>query len=633
MKPIVLLAFGISVVPMLVSAATYRVSTPNDGDLGAALTAGSLSLALTTNSVSESADGAAIRATVTRDTPLTNALEVMIFNSDPTELWMPATITIPAGSNSAVFAVEPVNDGDLDGPQPVTVSVDADGFLLAEAIITVLDDDTPTRRTLGGRLFGTVATGTYLVTGNLVVESGRTLAIQPATTLQFQTGKGLTNAGTVLADASAGQEIIFTSAAAHPTNGDWQGLRVTSSGAPKTILNHVEVSYARNGLVVYPVGDYANLILSHSAIHHCSLDGVQVYADQGIVIEATAVQMFTNRIYRNQRHGISVGAYIKACNTSRNSTVVRGNEVFQNLANGVNLDAGASENSGCTGYRRSTIDSVVENNFIHGNQYGIYGFSDKGFYKAISRLSARIQNNVILNNTLGGVWLEAEPGGNLIGGELMAKLLNNTIVRNGGAGILHATNVTTGFTIANNLIVENRQGICATSVFAPTNAAVTFNDVWGNGLSNWVGYPAAYGAAAIPNANGTPADARMNISADPEFRDVEDFRLAASSPAVDAGTTNLAPLADFNGQPRRGAFDIGSDELDLTLANPMLEPGGANFQMLVIGGRGTPCWIEATTNFQRWVARTSVTLTNRTMRVTVPVFPGDQGTFYRARVQ
>jgi len=604
-------------------AATIPITTPADSGPESVLTEAVLSLVLTTNFVSEFADVAAIQVTVGIDSPFPYALNILIFNSDPTELWMPASVTLPAGADSVVFAVDTINDGDLDGSQDVTIAVDADGFLPSDAIVTVLDDDTPTCRTIGGRLFGTISTESYLVTGNLTVEVGRTLTILPATTLQFQSGKWLTNAGTILADADARSKIVFTSAAAHPTNGDWQGITVTSSGAPQTILNHVEIAYAQNGLVVQPSGDQANLVLSHSDIHDCSSDGVQVFADRGIIIEATAVQIATNRVFRNQRDGISVTAFIYACNKSRNSTKVVGNEVFDNLSYGVNLNAGASEGMGCRDYRRSIIDGVIESNFIHGNQYGIYGFSDKGFAKTISKLSVTIQNNLIVNNTLGGIWLDAEAGG-----ELMTKFINNTVVRNGGAGILHTVNVDSGFTIQNNLVVENRQGICATAALTPASAAavVAFNDVWANGPDNWINYPAEYGAPVTTNANGTPADATMNISANPLFVAAEDFRLRPASPAVEAGTGNLAPTVDFEGQNRHGVPDLGCDELGVFL-EPLAPSTNGGLQMLLTGVPGTTYSIEASTDLQGWVAKTNLTLTNRTMRVTVPASPRDQRTF------
>jgi predicted GH43/DUF377 family glycosyl hydrolase len=54
-----------------------------------------------------------------------------------------------------------------------------------------------------------------------------------------------------------------------------------------------------------------------------------------------------------------------------------------------------------------------------------------------------------------------------------------------------------------------------------------------------------------------------NISADPKFVDLVkgDYHLKGNSPAIDAGTSDGAPAADFEGDPRSmGAVDMGADE-------------------------------------------------------------------------
>jgi hypothetical protein len=54
-----------------------------------------------------------------------------------------------------------------------------------------------------------------------------------------------------------------------------------------------------------------------------------------------------------------------------------------------------------------------------------------------------------------------------------------------------------------------------------------------------------------------------NISSNPRFvdRSQGDYHLRANSPAIDAGTNDGAPAADFEGDPRPvGAVDMGADE-------------------------------------------------------------------------
>src|SRR4051794_39552181 len=68
------------------------------------LLADSLTLSVPASVMSEAAAGALV-ATVTRSGATTGSLVVSLSSSDLTELWVPATVTIPAGSASATFGV------------------------------------------------------------------------------------------------------------------------------------------------------------------------------------------------------------------------------------------------------------------------------------------------------------------------------------------------------------------------------------------------------------------------------------------------------------------------------------------------------------------------------------------------
>src|SRR5437588_6955449 len=58
-------------------------------------------------------------------------------------------VVIPAGSNAVTFAFQAINDGSVEGPETVTLTVLEDPAYvlapLAEATITILDDDSPVR--------------------------------------------------------------------------------------------------------------------------------------------------------------------------------------------------------------------------------------------------------------------------------------------------------------------------------------------------------------------------------------------------------------------------------------------------------------------------------------------------------
>jgi hypothetical protein len=62
--------------------------------------------------------------------------------SDPTELSLPALITLPAGSTAVTFPITAVDDFFFDGPQAVTVTAQVASWVPGAAVIDVLDNET-----------------------------------------------------------------------------------------------------------------------------------------------------------------------------------------------------------------------------------------------------------------------------------------------------------------------------------------------------------------------------------------------------------------------------------------------------------------------------------------------------------
>ncbi len=100
-----------------------------------------LTIALDTATVREnmaqSRNGTVSRA----NADLTTAVVVQLNSTDPSELTVPATVTILAGRASANFPITAVDDTLLDGTQPVTVRATATGFLSHEQSLSVLDHE------------------------------------------------------------------------------------------------------------------------------------------------------------------------------------------------------------------------------------------------------------------------------------------------------------------------------------------------------------------------------------------------------------------------------------------------------------------------------------------------------------
>ena len=100
-----------------------------------------LTLDVAADSISEAAGAGAATATVTRNTDTSGALVVDLASNDTSEAAVPASVTIPAGSASVMFAVDAVNDVIDDETQKVTITGSAAGFINGTDAVDVTDDD------------------------------------------------------------------------------------------------------------------------------------------------------------------------------------------------------------------------------------------------------------------------------------------------------------------------------------------------------------------------------------------------------------------------------------------------------------------------------------------------------------
>ena len=85
----------------------------------------------------------ATTAVVTRNTDTAAPLVVSLASDLPTEATVPATVTIPAGTNSAVFNIASLTDAVTDGNRTVTITATATGFTAGSDTVVVSDADLP----------------------------------------------------------------------------------------------------------------------------------------------------------------------------------------------------------------------------------------------------------------------------------------------------------------------------------------------------------------------------------------------------------------------------------------------------------------------------------------------------------
>ncbi|TRU88111.1 MAG: hypothetical protein EWV76_09640 [Microcystis novacekii Mn_MB_F_20050700_S1] len=100
---------------------------------------------LTVNIVAEQiTEGNTIQGTVTRNTDTTDPLTVTLVSSDNTQLTVPTTVIIPAGSNSVNFNLNAVDDTLIELPKNYTIIATSQGFVSGSDTLAVIDNDSVT---------------------------------------------------------------------------------------------------------------------------------------------------------------------------------------------------------------------------------------------------------------------------------------------------------------------------------------------------------------------------------------------------------------------------------------------------------------------------------------------------------
>lgn len=100
-----------------------------------------LTVAISPTSFAENAGSSAATGTVTVSQAPTTNLTVTLSSLDPTELTVPATVTILANQTTATFAVAAVDDALSDGTQSVVINASASGYTQGSATVSVTDNE------------------------------------------------------------------------------------------------------------------------------------------------------------------------------------------------------------------------------------------------------------------------------------------------------------------------------------------------------------------------------------------------------------------------------------------------------------------------------------------------------------
>jgi hypothetical protein len=450
---------------------------------------------------------------------------------------------------------------------------------------------------LCGPLSGTLVPGDYLVVCYISVLSTDSLELMPGTVFNFDGPYGFNIYGTLLAEGTQADSIVFTWA----NQSHWRSLRflgASSSGSqldycvvrnslilaeePDTVYIEEEgklAVYVRSGAGVFCYG-------SSPAFNHCTIEhnhvagGTQLRGNGGGVscrYASPAFDSCTVRYNSVDGHGGGVSLRDDSSPTFTNCDV-RGN--WASVGGGLYCDDSVPP--------ASFTDCVIGGNGADSLGGGVYGEGDftncilmdnstNGQGGAIyCHYFPSFTNCVLANNSAtgngGGVACDVGSGPTFV----YCTLSGNSTSGDGGGVYCLLSSIDFNSTI---IAFSEGAGVHFDYAYMGT---LEYCDVFGNDTAFAGDVPEGIGDLVILNANGDPCDIFYNILLDPVFfdRTSPDCHLHDTSPCIGAADPMDPPPADIEGNPRPNPAgsnpDIGAYESEYG------EPGHFSIDSLVI---------------------------------------------------
>jgi hypothetical protein len=193
--------------------------------------------------------------------------------------------------------------------------------------------------------------GTVVLDKDVLVLPGIKLIIAPGTIVRVKkntgtkidprflfTGNELMVRGTLLAEGTPDQPILFTSAKAEPEMEDWAGIILDGAGADESVIKHCRIEFAGTG--IYCINSSPEL--SQNQL---------VKNKYGIICQQGALPYI-------KQNEISAGEVGIAC-WDNSAPKIEANQILDNRQAGILWGIGATP--------------WFENNRIEGNRFGIFG--------------------------------------------------------------------------------------------------------------------------------------------------------------------------------------------------------------------------------------------------------------------
>jgi len=293
----------------------------------------------------------------------------------------------------------------------------------------------------------TLANSPYSVIGNILLDSGITLTIEPGVVVKFLNHRSMQINGKLRAIGTASNKIKFTSNNASPSPGDWDNL----------VFNTQSVDYndttGEGSIMKYCIVEYA---------------GGATYNDNGAVRITEAYPLIDHCILRNN----SASGLCASLTHNAGTIKITNNEIYNNTIQ-TNHGGGISINNPSAD---KIIHVVVDSNEIHDNLTLTLG---GGLFAYITNGSINLRYNKLFNNNSSG------KGGGIWAGCTPLEISHNTLYNNTSAaegGGLYTQTASSGYRVVKNNIICHNSAATGGGIF--NEGALVKNNIIVNNYAN-----------------------------------------------------------------------------------------------------------------------------------------------------